>query len=303
MDLSNIKLPNQVKEEVVYPDPVQGRVAQIDADFMSYQVSAETRDELDGIKPRRTLDEMKRNAQSGLEHLMQHAAATSYVAHLTPSGSDKGGRAEQVTNKEYQGNRKDKAKPEHLETIRTYIAEHLNGMVHLHQEADDGMATANYRAVDPNLSVIVSKDKDLRMVSGLHYDFDTGTVVDVDDPFGLIWVDRSKKTAKVLGWGTAFFWAQMLMGDTADNIQGLPCGPDGKKVGPIKAYEYLKDCTSDWQCFQVVKYLWAESTHEYTHWKTGEPVTWKQALLGDAQALWMRSTLDKNDVIKWMMGI
>jgi hypothetical protein len=99
-------------------------------------------------------------------------------------------------------------------------------MVHLDQEADDGMAQANYVAMrhgQPSMSIIVSKDKDLRMVPGLHWDFDTETVVCVGDPFGTIWIDDTKSSKTLKGWGTKFFWAQCLMGDTADNIQGLPC--------------------------------------------------------------------------------
>jgi len=95
----------------------------------------------------------------------------------------------------------------------------------LDQEADDGMAQANYQAVASgcnNLSVIVSKDKDLRMVPGLHYDFDTEQVVAVGDAFGWLWIDDSKSSKTLKGWGTKFFWAQCLMGDAADNIRGLP---------------------------------------------------------------------------------
>ena len=87
------------------------------------------------------------------------------------------------------------------------------------------MAQANYEAIAQgrsNLSVIVSKDKDLRMVPGLHYDFDTEQVISVGDPFGCLWIDSSKSSKTLKGWGTKFFWAQCLMGDTADNIQGAP---------------------------------------------------------------------------------
>lgn len=299
MDLGNIALPDQVGEDI-YPSPVPGRVAHIDADFMCYQVSAETRDELDGIKPRKSLDDMKYNAQRGLEHLMRITGSTSYVAHITPSGSNKGNRDVLALTKGYQANRKDKAKPEHLSTIRTFIGEELPSAVHLDQEADDGMAQANYNATDSNLSVIVSKDKDLRMVPGLHWDFDDECIVDVDDPFGSIWVDRTKKSAKVLGWGTKFFWAQLLMGDTADNISGLPCDPDGKKVGPIAAYNYLEDCTSDWQCFLVMKYLWINSPHEWTDYRDNSPSFWAKNMVSDMQLLWMRRKPDQTDVIEWL---
>lgn len=299
MDLGNIALPDQVGEDI-YPSPVPGRVAHIDADFMCYQVSAETRDELDGIKPRKSLEDMKYNAQRGLEHLMRITGSTSYVAHITPSGSNKGNRDILALTKGYQANRKDKVKPEHLSTIRTFIGEELPSVVHLNQEADDGMAQANYNATDSNLSVIVSKDKDLRMAPGLHWDFDDECIVDVDDPFGSIWVDRSKKSAKVIGWGTKFFWAQLLMGDTADNIAGLPCDPDGKKVGPIAAYNYLEDCTSDWQCFLVMKYLWSNSPYEWVDYRDNSPSFWQKNMVSDMQLLWMRRKPEQTDVIEWL---
>ena len=45
---------------------------------------------------------------------------------------------------------------------------------------------------------------------------------------------------KLVGQGPLFFWAQMLMGDTADNIQGV-LRYRGKLCGPGVAYEALRD--------------------------------------------------------------
>lgn len=211
--------------EASYPKVVAGRVAHIDADFMTYQAAAETADELSGVKPRKTAEEMCARAQRGLEHQMRLCAAETYIAHITPSGSDKGGRNAQAVTLPYQGNRADRVRPEHLDAVRYYIGSVLPNVVHLDQEADDGMAQANYGAVAEGrgeLSVIVSKDKDLRMVPGLHWDFDTEQVICVGDTFGYIWIDTKGSAKKLLGWGTKFFWAQLLMGDTADNIKGLP---------------------------------------------------------------------------------
>ncbi len=209
-----------------YPKQVAGRVAHIDADFMSYQAAAETNDELTGAKPRKTLDEMCARAKRGLVHLMRLTASSHYIAHITPSGSNKGGRNEQAVTLPYQGNRADRTRPEHLDAVRFFIGTECPSMVHLDQEADDGMAQCNYDALrsgNPTLSIIVSKDKDLRMVPGLHWCFDTETVVCVGDSFGQIWIDDTKSSKTLKGWGTKFFWAQCLMGDAADNIQGLPC--------------------------------------------------------------------------------
>lgn len=305
--LSSDDLTGQVKEED-YPTPVQGRVAHIDADFMSYQVSAETKDELDGIKPRRTLDQMKYNAEQGLKHLMKQCGATSYVAHITPSGSNKGGRADFAMTKEYQANRADKIKPEYLNVIRGWIGESLPSAVHLDCEADDGMTMANQAAYDKGespLSVIVSKDKDLRMGIGLHWDFSDDCLVDVDDSFGSLWLDNTTKSTKVLGWGTHFFWAQVLMGDTADNIAGLPkvmIDDKIKQCGPVTAYNLLKDCKTDLECFALVKKLYSESPHKWTNWRDGTETTWNQHLVGDMKLLWMRRYPDE-DVIDWMKSL
>jgi len=221
-------LPVDVKPEFRYPEVVAGRVAHIDADFMAYQAAADRRDELDGTKPRKTVPEKCERARMGLDHLRRCAGAETYVAHITPSGSDKGGRDRYAVTLPYQGNREDRDRPEHLDQIRAYIST-LPARIHLDQEADDGMAQANYKAISGgvgHLSVIVSKDKDLRMVPGLHWDFDTETVITAPK-FGHIWIDDSKSSKTLKGWGTKFFWAQLLMGDTADNIKGLPAVTKG----------------------------------------------------------------------------
>lgn len=342
-------------EPASYPRPTQGRIAHIDADFLAYQVSAETRDELDGIKPRKSFEDMKHNAQEAALHLMRCAGATDYRCHLTPSGSTKGGRPGQAVQQEYQSNRNGRLKPEFLDKIRAYMGQEMNGVIHLDQEADDGMAQANYavyvdkpcgaEGVEMRNSVIVSMDKDLRMVPGLHYDFDTGEVFNVNERFGKIWIDDTKSQKSVKGWGTKFFWAQCLMGDAADTIRGLPemSGmtwlefqptaaykklsdkflseeetPDvlskirvlqakTKKVGPVLAYEFLKDVRNDVEAFTVVRDAWKaleqHSGYEFFHWATGERVSATQALLGDMQLLWMRRNKNPNDVVEWLKEV
>ena len=301
-------------EHVDYPPAVPGRVAHIDADFLAYQVSAETRDELDGIKPRKSLEQMQHNAREAAEHLMRSAGATSYVCHITPSGSDKGGRAAQAVQQQYQASRKERERPEFLDAIRAYIVAEMHGIAHLDQEADDGMAQANYNARGPggewaesNLSIIVSRDKDLRMVPGLHYDFDTNSIFCVGDAFGSVWLDDSKKATKLRGWGTAFFWAQCLMGDTADCIKGIPKIVDDfgklKPCGPVAAWKLLNGVHNDREAFAVVKQEFVklgEAGYEFKHWQTGEVVTPTQALLGDMRLLWMRRDKNPDDVIVWL---
>lgn len=336
-----------------YPAPIPGRVAHIDADFISYQVSAESKEELDpgDRTPRKSLEDMQHNAKVAIEHIMRLCACTDYHIHTTPSGSTKGGRPDQVVGKEYQANRSGKEKPEHLEAIRAYIVRELGangrGTAHLDQEADDGMAQAAwsaYYAGEDERVVVASKDKDLRMCPG--YQLIGDKVSTFEGTFGFIELDRSKSAAKVTGRGTKFFWAQCLMGDAADNIGGIPqvTGENVMAVTPTKAYlaavekqarmrpatvqsaekaieaahnkskpcgavltyELLKDCSSDVECYRLVKKLYddlAESGYEFTHWRTGEPVKASQQLLGDMYALWMRRSKDPKDALKWIKEI
>lgn len=320
-----------------YPEPVSGRVAHIDADFIAYQVSAESKKELDpnDPTPRKSLEDMYHNARVAVEHTRKLAGAETYVCHTTPSGSTKGGRYDIAIQAEYQANRKNSTKPQFLDEIRRFIGQELNGIPHLDQEADDGLTQAAYN--DPDNTIICSLDKDLRMIAGWHLDMNTG-VIDHVDSFGYIELDRSKSAPKVTGYGTKFFWAQCLMGDIADNIKGLPLvhstqilGIDPpkaytalmekeelteaqlkkldayyekhKKCGAVLAHKLLADASTDAECFHIVKTLWMMSEdagHTYRHWETGEETTWNKALVADMKLLWMRRTKDADDVIKWM---
>ena len=212
-----------------YPTPVAGRVAHIDSDFAAYQVSAESKAELDpdDPTPRKSLEDMKHNAHAAVTHIRRSAGAEKAVLHVTISET-KGGRTELAKLKPYQENRKDRTnKPENLDVIRNYLGDgagdtegRLTGIKWETQEADDGMTQAHYN--DPENTIICSADKDLLMVPGWKLRMSDLTIIHEKDAFGWISLDRSKSSAKVIGGGTKFFWAQCLMGDAADNISGIP---------------------------------------------------------------------------------
>lgn len=238
--------------EAEYPREVPGRVAHIDADFMAYQVSAESKAELDPLDPtpRKTLEDMKHNAYAAVTHIRRMAAAERAVLHVTRAET-KGGRTGIAKLKPYQANRADRTnKPEHLDTIRGYLGTgagdkegKLTGSIWTTQEADDGMAQAHY--ADPENTIICSADKDLLMVPGWKLDMYTNKIRQEKDAFGWIDLDRSKSSAKVIGGGTKFFWAQCLMGDTADNISGVPEVP-GKIWQQYDGTAAYKDALGQW---------------------------------------------------------
>lgn len=115
---------------------------------------------------------------------------------------------------------------------------------------------------------------------------------------------------KLKGLGQKFFWAQMLMGDTADHIQGLPRGffDNGKSslVGPAMTSMLLRDIKDNKEAFQFVKGLYETTGQQkgYKHWQTGEVVPWQRVFVSEAQLLWMRKDpKNANCVLNWFKEI
>ena len=312
----------EVKE---YPKMVPGRTVHIDADFMAYMAAYERKDE------DLTIEDIFYRADVMIMDKMQEAAAEFTVLHLTPSTSNKGGRYEAAIQKKYQATRAGE-KPRHLEACREYMGKktgHVKGILWHNAEADDGMAEAGWKAYEDgqqHLCVIATKDKDLRMVPCFHLNWDTGEITDIysgitdmdnkreqvigKSTFGWIGIKEKisssgKKTKKHDGFGTKFFWFQMLMGDTADNIKGCPKAMIGGKLkacGLIGAYELLKDAKSDVECLKIC--MKEYSRNKYVHWEHGEAVEWQDAFWSEAELLWMQRTPgDIEDVHTWVREI
>lgn len=302
------KLKHQEPQDHIIRDIVPGRVCHIDADFLAYQVSYD--DE-------KTVSEMKSNCDVAVEKMRLMSGSEHVRLHLTPKGSDKGGRFDLAILKEYQGNRKDKPKPKFLHAMREWMHKERDAVLHMTCEADDGMSMGQYAAIkegNAHLSVIATKDKDLCMVPGLQLNWDTGEMSDTkNDPFGYIFLHESEsksKTKKIKGRGWKYFWAQMLTGDSADNISGLPkvCTPEFcptgkyKACGPVMAYDILCTVNNNKQAFEVVRDLYKEcgAKHGFVHWKTGEEIKYGLVFQSEAQLLWMRRENLQSDALQWM---
>ncbi len=225
------KLPDQ------FHGFVQGRTLILDGDGPCYEVAATVK----------RLDTAVRHFHQKILTQMFLVKAENCLIHLTASGSHKAGRYNVKAIKPYQGQRKDKPKPALLEPLRQAVALRENWLpeyeVTLHHllEADDGMIMDAYRLKE--FGVIWSADKDLRMTPYPYWEASACTVMP-GEPMGKLFLKATPSgTMKLLGQGPLFFWAQMLMGDTADHIAGLT-KLHGKLCGPVAAYEYLQDVTS-----------------------------------------------------------
>jgi hypothetical protein len=165
--------------------------------------------------------------------------------HLTGQGGYKAGRALYPAFKPYQGNRTGKAKPALLEPLRELLGTpqaYSMGMpedwyckLHRYWEADDACTMDSYVYRDDGL--VVSDDKDLRMTVHPYWEARKGAASVLSDDWGYISTDT--EATYPVGHGLCYFWLQLLMGDTADNIRGLD-KLHGKNVGKAGAVQFLE---------------------------------------------------------------
>lgn len=156
-----------------------------------------------------------------IKGILEAVGATEYRCFLTGKGNF---RERVATILKYKGTRH-APKPYHYQNIWDHLVKKYNATVITGMEADDAISIAQYKG-DGN-TVICSRDKDLRMVPGFHYSWQCG--------------DRQpeKPLYKISEQQGHYNWAyQMLVGDTVDNIWGVP------GYGPVKAAKILKDCTN-----------------------------------------------------------
>lgn len=224
---------------------VAGRVLIMDGDGPCYRIAAVVK----------RLDTAIRQFQQEVLKLMFMTNSTTARVHLTARDSDKYGRFRVIAEKPYQGQRKSKEKPPLLEPLRIAMSDESNWLedfdVILHRdiEADDGMMQDAYRLKEDG--VVWSEDKDLRMTPYPYFEVSRGQVMP-SQPIG--WISLKYTDAgqpKIVGQGPLFFWAQMLCGDTADNVKGLS-KYNGGLCGPVKAYEVLEDVKCIHQAANIV---------------------------------------------------
>lgn len=221
------------------------------------------------------------------------AETTTVEVHLTHEECYKAGRFKVNAVKPYQGQRSSSAKPPLLQALRQEVSEAdppPGVFVHMQRnvEADDAMMMKAYELGE--MGIIRSEDKDLRMTPYPYYDIESGTVMP-SDPFGKLWIKEMKSGKKLLGRSLKFFWAQMLMGDSADNIKGV-LTLNGKDCGPVNTFDLLDPMTEIGQvCNAVVDayraidqnplpegwLLWLLRSPDDNFWKYLNELEWTEA--------------------------
>lgn len=216
------------------------KIPLIDGDIIVYRAGFATKDH-------EPVEHARYTTKRQLEKIIDSFdRGLSYRLFLTGKGNY---RYETATIQPYKGNRV-APKPKYYEEIREYMekwwrAEVING-----READDALGCAQ-----TSETCIVSIDKDLLMIPGSHYNWVKNKHTEVDE---------------LQGWRN--FYTQMLVGDRTDNIPGI------KGVGPVKAGNILKGCTSKESMERAVLQIYKETYGRY----------WREAATEVGELLWIQ---------------
>lgn len=171
-----------------------------------------------------------------LDSIKAACKSTSYTLFLTGEGNY---REKYAVTKGYKANRT-QPKPQHYEYVRKLVLSSKRAVLTDGIEADDAMGIAMTKAPD---SVICTIDKDLGMIPGRHYNWDSGAMYNVGPTDAFY-----------------FFCKQMLTGDSTDNIPGIPRMGD-KKAEAILA-QHRGDATACWRAV-VDAYSEVENSEAY----------------------------------------
>ena len=287
---------------------IPNRVLQHDTDFACYRVAANMNE---------TIEQCVTRVLSIVNARRRQAGAAFVNMHLTVGL--KSGRKEMATVEAYQEKRNKKSNPElayRVEQIRATLASKCSArykavVSHL-IEADDNLRMYQIKQIEAHgleSSVMDSGDKDLWFTDGWHMN-DAGKFYLVDGFGHTEYREVGNVKPKLVGEGTSWFWHQMIMGDTVDNIPGLPKISNttldiyfplkkGKRkagngnCGEAKAVGILENAGSEVEAMILV----ADTYMQY--W--GDQ--WIEMFVEQAFLLWIRRTSKLTDVLDYLNEI
>jgi hypothetical protein len=200
--------------------------------------------------------DVKKLVDDKIESIIEATGATGLEVFLTGKGNF---RNDLATIKPYKGQRVGLEKPYHWETVSQWLKDRYGATTLNGVEADDWLAIRGTE-IGKNYT-IASRDKDLRQVPEcFHYAWACGDKQPEIGPFEVRGVGKVEAIKKVYGkkkpqvsWklsghGDAFFYGQLLVGDSVDNIQGVP------GVGPKKAAGLLENLDTPEELFKACFY-------------------------------------------------
>lgn len=237
-----------------------------------------------------TLDVCKRIEVSPVEHayhslkiiiqkIAARAKANSYKIYLTGGGAGNF-RHQVATIQGYKHNRLNAEKPMLYQEIRDYLVTYHKATIVEGMEADDALSIVHARSVSgdpvnvsndpahpvfrhPDECIIGAIDKDLRNIPGKHINFDKRVAENDEYKFIVVTEEEGRRS----------FWKQVLTGDSADNILGIP------GMGPKKADVILDSLITKseeeyfWAVYAAYKKHYGNKPFEYYRFDAYEDTT------------------------------
>jgi DNA polymerase-1 len=265
--------------------PVPGLILHVDGDYLAYYASG---------NEECTEGQARMNALDLLASAKASSGATRIVVHNTASGATKGERYVIATVRLYQGQRDPGRKPKNYYYMRDwllgYSGDIFTSKTWVAREADDGISACCVHAVSTPVgyAAIFTRDKDMQMLPGLHVEWLSRETLMV--PPGTYEIRHAWRDGKEKVYGLKWFWLQMLMGDTADNIPGLEgyatTNAKGvevfKPMGEKTAEQFLEGTKNSAEAFVIVRKL-------YKDYYDAKNINWADRFVEQAALLWLRT--------------
>lgn len=214
----------------------------IDADLVCYRCAASANND--------ALDVAIWRLNNLMHTILHRTGATEYEAYI--SGQDSFRKKLEPT---YKANRVQEL-PIWLQDCREYILSNWKGKITSDgEEADDAIGRTQAARFELDMpTTCASLDKDMLQIPGRHYRWEfSGT------NGGTVWTKPEEILFVTPLDGLRFFYKQMLIGDSADNVFGV------KQIGPKKAEKHIESLNDEQEMFDVVRDLYADDKRFITN--------------------------------------
>lgn len=224
---------------------------------------------------------MMHTIKAQIRKIIKRVGAGSLKLYLTDGDSNFRITEEIATVLKYKGNRSSESKPQMLGKAREYMVEHLDAIMCVGLEADDQLsiehreawnrameAAEQFYCDDPDVleynpnnmievkameltdTVLGTIDKDIKMCAGKFINPDQDLGVEEIYPLGHLHLEIKKKNnkpdvKKLRFSGLKGFYAQLLLGDSCDNISGVYF------CGDTRVNEVLSECKNEEELFKA----------------------------------------------------
>lgn len=222
--------------------------ALVDADIFLYEFGSAKKDDGNPLQWPFVISRM----DARLHNILESVGADTHQLYITGSGNF---REKVATIRPYKGHRPSE-KPYWHQFLKDFLLCHRGAILIEGMEADDAVGIAQ----TGDTTVICSRDKDLDMIPGWHYNWGAGGQKEKQ----MWWQDEVN--------ALRCFYCQLLTGDSTDNIPGLyGVGKSSTLLRNIKHFD------SELDMFILVRGEYEKRFGSY----------WKTFLIENARLLWI----------------